>query len=312
MRQVKLVNGVLWGANVLLGVGIFVYAFYFLIFPVRPNYLKEVTEDAGGSDRGRRAPPPAEYSVLRNLVNPVVPRGVETSGAPQMSEIERVAKLLGTNRIMDRPGSDVAYLQVLPTGQFVNAYIGQPVVYRDQTINELRGWTLVRLTEAGALFTNGVKEAELKRDDISASAVGAVGRVKGPSGGGGGGPFDPDQSKSRRTAATDTHESWLVDRDEVQWAMQNVEDLLGEVALSAYPSGGVKIDSVGSFASKRGFVEGDVVKKVNGYPLRDPSDLINYANNPQFRNAGAMVVEVERAGRMYTLDFRPDFSNKQR
>ena len=305
MKQVKIINGVLWTLNVLAGAAIVVFAFQYLLFPEQENLLEKVVEDAPGSGARKTQQPPTDYSVLRNLVNPVIPRKPGQDVAQGPNELERVAKFLGGYRIADREESEVAFLLIPGVSMNVNAYRGQPISTRSSVVVELRGWTLVRLTEDGAIFTNGQREVELRRDDAAAASAAAPTTGRGgpatP-----GRPFDLSQSKSRKTASTDAHESWLVDAAEIQWANQSMEQLMADVQLSAYPSGGVKIDAAGSFAQSRGFYDNDVIKTVNGMSVRDRTDLINLTNNPQMKNAGAVVVVVERAGKPYTLDFRPD------
>lgn len=303
MRQIKLLNGFLWFLNVLLGLGIFVFAVIFLIIQKSPNHLENVREEAPGGGPRRSGQQQLDFSVLRNLPNPVVPRS-GTDGPKPKSKIEQEAKFLGGYRIEDRADSEVAFLQVIRTGQYVNAYRGETIRQRGQVVAELQGWTLKRLTASGAVFTDGQMEVELRRDDLVASMLAPAGG--GARKGKGGKEFDLAGSGSKKTASTDNHESWVIDRDEIDWAFNNVEQLLSEVALSPYSSGGVKIDAAGGFASQRGLLDGDVIKKVNGFQVKDPMDLRNLANNPQFRNAGAMVIEIERAGRVFTIDFRPE------
>ncbi|MBI2931773.1 MAG: hypothetical protein HYY16_08985 [Planctomycetes bacterium] len=302
----KLLNGLLWVANVLLGMAILVFAFQYLILFESKNHLEQVVLDAPGT--GIRTPPPAQasYKHLANLGNPVTPITGPAAVAAGPNELERVARFVGGCPVPE----EVAYLIVTSSGMGVNAYCGQEITSHGQPVSDLRGWKLVRLTRYGAFFTDGRRQIELRRDD----AMGGTTAGGGPrrSGDGDGAPFDLSQSKSRRTASTESHESWLIDRTEIDWAYNNLETLMQDVQVSAYPSGGIKIDMAGTFASQRGFFDGDVIKTVNGMAVKDRADMVNIANNPQFRNAGAMIVVVERAGRPYTLDFRPDFQRGQR
>ena len=307
MRHLKAVNVLLWVANALLGAAIVVFAFAYLLFPAQVNHLDKVIEDVPGSGTRRVSQAPADFSVLRNLGNPVTPRTAVAGAASGPNELERVAKFLGGYRIADRDASECAFLLVPASNQNVNAYRGEPITSQGQLVADLRGWTLLRLTEEGALFTNGSREVELRQDSAPASSA-----TSGAKPHGAGSPFDMAQSKSRKTASSDAHESWTIDGAEINWANGNVEALLADVQLSAYPSGGVKIDAAGAIASQRGFVDQDVIKTVNGAAVRDRADLVNMANSPQFKNAGAVVIVVERAGRPYTLDFRPDFQRGPR
>jgi hypothetical protein len=292
MRHVKLLNGLLWVANVAIGAAIVVYAFQYLLFPETDNLLKNVEMD---SNEKTKPPKQAmnDYTALKTLPNPVTPKS--PTGTPQPGE-NFPAKLLGAHPGVDEGGAAVAFLVVTTTNQGVNAYQGEPITYRGELVNELRGWTLLRLTETGADFTNGSKTVSLRRDEAAVAAMpaGPVGK-----------PFDIGQSKSKRLNMTDSTDSWTLDRAEITWAIENAEQLLSGVELSAYPNGGVKIDSAGPIAGQRGFMDGDIVKSVNGRRISDRSDLINLANDPAMKNAMALTILVERAGRPFTLDFRP-------
>jgi hypothetical protein len=257
MSKVKLSIALLWGANVLLAAGIVIFAFQYLIFTEQPQPLPT---DEGPTGRGVRQQPAqaTDYSILRNLGNPVLPRTTGPDG-PKGPDNDFKAKLVGVSGIADKPDSEVAYLQVTATNASVNAYRGEPITSQGEIVPELRGWTLVRLTEDGAIFTNGQREVPVRREaGITASAVTPGGGRTPPPAGGSGQPFELSQSKSRETNRSDTSAYWEIDRAEAEWAVGNMDELLNGVQLSPYSSGGVKIDSAGSFASQRGFMDGDV------------------------------------------------------
>ncbi len=291
MKHVKLINAALWIANVLIGGAIVVYACQYLLFPEHENLLKNVVED-GGKSQGGKPPLTTDFGPLARLSNPVtnVYKGTDTPSTGFN------ARLLGGYKIAGDDATEVAFL-LTSSNKNVNAYRGEAILHEGEIVSELRGWKLVRLTVDGAIFTDGTKEIPIRREDVSGLPTvgpGAMGKA-----------FDLAQSKTKRLQGTDSTESWSIDRDEIQWAMQNVESLLAGVQLSAYPGGGVKIDAAGPVAAQRGFMDGDVVRSVNGRGIRDRSDLINMASDPAIKNAMALTIMVERAGRPFTLDFRP-------
>ncbi len=291
MKHIKLLNGALWVANALIGGAIVVYACQYLLFPEHENLLRNVVED-GGKTQGGQAPPTTDFGPLARLSNPVT-SVIKDSGTPQSGFN---AKLLGGYKIASDDASEVAFL-LTSSNKNVNAYRGEAILHEGEVVAELRGWKLVRLTSDGAIFTDGTKEVPVRRDDAGGLATVGPGSI--------GKAFDMAQSKTKKLQGTDSTESWSIDRDEIQWAMQNVESLLTGVQLSAYPGGGVKIDAAGPVASQRGFMDGDVVRSVNGRGIRDRSDLINMASDPAIKNSMALTIMVERAGRPFTLDFRP-------
>ncbi len=282
MKQIPLANSLLWLVNACVAAVVVVFAVQNLVFAEAVNHLANVVED-GALARGPRKQEPKDYSVLRNLGNPVVPRGDGRTGGDDGTLNARFLCRFGIE------GREPAFLFLPGSNSYVNAYRGEPVTQVGAIVPELRGWVLKDFTADGALFTNGTRDVELRRDSGVAAYV----------------PPGPARWKGGVLQSADGYELRGVDPAEANWALANVDQALAGVTLSSYPSGGVRIDAAGDLGARHGFFDGDVIKSVNGVPIGSPVDLRRLVDDPRHRGLRKVMINVERAGKMFTLEFQP-------
>jgi type II secretory pathway component PulC len=296
MRSVKAANGLLWLANVAVGAGIVVFAFQYLIFPQDDNPLADVEEDASGATGGGK-PKPVDYSPVKLLPNPVEPR---ERGSGPTARPDIAGELLGTVS-SDDPDQIVAFLLVPGKNQHVNAYYKEPVTLDGAPIEEFRGWTLVRVTRDTAVFTNGAKETTLTIRGTLVSAGPASGAP--PSGT----MIDRSQVKLTKLQAGNDREVYGIDRQSIEWIMANQDQVLSEVGLTDYSGGGIQITSLqsGSIAEAAGLQQSDVIKSINGQPIKNSISLAELRNNEQLRKSGSMTISLERAGQVRSVVIQP-------
>ncbi len=293
MRPVKLGNALLWVANVTLGAAIVVFAFQFLLFRDAPNPTEGVTIDEGG----RAAGPPksqTDYSPIKNVPNPVEPRP-QGSGPSSPSSIR--ADLQGTNQSAD-PAWIFAFLSV--SGKGVTAFYDEPVTFDGSVVADLAGWKLKKVTATSATFSNGTREETLTMTSgASGTAMtpGAIGPI----------PGGVERGKVQALSKTNDREHYSVDRNTAQWAIENQEKILSEIALQDYTGGGIQITSIasGSIAGEAGLQQYDVIKSLNGQPVTNSMSLNDLKNNAQLRNQNQLVITVERGGTTKTIVIQP-------
>jgi len=73
LHDVKLLNRILWGVNVLLGAGIVVFSIQYLLRAQDAGYLKDLKRDDDSSPTIVKAPDPGD-GALKSLSNPVEKR----------------------------------------------------------------------------------------------------------------------------------------------------------------------------------------------------------------------------------------------
>jgi hypothetical protein len=299
MINAKRANALLWTGNVLLIIGIVAFAFQYLIFPE----LKTHQDDPPVTVPPLTQPnDPTDTTALGKLPNPLLPptgpMGKEGPRGP--------VRLIGTDRILDDPKADTAYLE-LPTRRLnVNAYVGEPV--RDDStgveVPELSGWKLKSVTPKSALFSSPTGDVTLQLEEFVATP-GAIGPAVLP-GNMMGQPWETSKftTKKDATRTTESQEAWTMDRKEVEWAAANVDSILRDVSLEPYAGGGLKINALpeSGFAAERGLKAGDVIRSVNSQPIESIAKLGEVMKGLS-KNATTLTVQVDRSGRIYTLTY---------
>lgn len=103
---------------------------------------------------------------------------------------------------------------------------------------------------------------------------------------------------------------WRVPRSEFEMVKEKGQDLLKSVDVSDYSYGGnktgLKINFIeqNSFVGDRGFKKGDVVIKVNGYPVKSQSDLMQWVSANEKRLQNSVAVTVLRQGQEKTIKYQ--------
>lgn len=309
MRQIKFLNALLWIFNVLLGAGIVAFAFQFILFQKVENYFEELEKQPAEPEEE------APVAVQRNnfevckISNPMhAPEEAKVEVKPT-TPIEQIATLVGTLTNETQPTEVGAFLK-MKNAKEARAWYGEPIMFTEgESVSELAGWKLVSVTARSATFTNGSQKATLT---IAEPTIGLSGPMGGPFDSTQArpieeGPYDPSQFTSRKLQADQNREVWGIDEREVEWAAENVDEILNsQVSVSPHPTGGVRVDSVasGSVVEARGIRPGDLIRSVNGIAVSSMEDARNLMNSPQFQSSTNMVLTIERAGRIVTIDYR--------
>jgi hypothetical protein len=305
VQNVRVLNGLLWILNGLLGVGILGFSYRYLIAQ-DPNYLGEMRWDEGPV----QAPPPpvrVPEGPLKSLHNPIEKGSPEgpVGGAPSFR-----ATLKGTIASERDPKRSVAFLKSQARNSELVAYMDEEIGENGKPSDEFRGWKLQEVGKDYAVFSNGAQKQILTLD---LSAPPSPGAAPGAALGGGVGPrssqsYSSAQFKSRLLASSDSRHVWGIDPDEIEWAIQNQESLMDQAfQVSPAGGGGVKIDNImaGTIGAARGLMPGDIVRDVNGQPLNTIADMRNLLNNPSMRQQTGMRLTIERAGRPVVIEYKP-------
>jgi len=311
VNDVKLLNRILWGVNVLLGVGIVVFSFQYLLFAPDAKYLKDFKQE-DDSPTPVKGPTDTGDGALRTLPNPVERRVVDTGAK---ASVDFKATLKGTLPSEKEPQRGVAFIKSTGRNVELVAYVGDEILHEGKPFDEFRGWTLTSVSKDRALFTSkSGQKAELVLDQAITPVPGGVG---GPSGGpaaGGrstakaGQAYQSDQYKSRLLASADSRQVWGMDQDEIEWVSQNAEQIMDrDFQVAPYAGGGLRIENVnaGTVGAARGLVAGDVLREVNGQPLNNIADVRTLMNNPAMKQQTGLRLTIERAGKPVVIEYRP-------
>lgn len=332
LKSVKMVNGSLWILNMLLCLVVAVYAFNFLIFPEKVDLLAGLPQEKPrGQVKARRDPHhnKANYQSIWNLLNPIekiVVRTAETPKPQPSVNLESMLEIEGTWPNQDDPKRAAAFLKYLPSSKSIFASYGKPILDPDgQPISQLAGVQVVEVYARKVVFNvNGVRVELKAKEDTDAltgtspvsltpthpshrdtttplpAPVDTTGEPKVA--------YDPANYQTHKTfERPDGGSTWEVDAKERDWITQHQGYVLEqELSLVPYADGGVKIDSIkgNSIVAARGFMPGDVVKSVNGKPVRGLADAKLLTNDPAIKNASTLTVVVDRAGKLITMDYR--------
>jgi hypothetical protein len=312
LNDVKLLNRILWGVNILLGAGIVVFSFMFLL---RESDAKAYMKDFRQEDDSPSAPVRAQDNsdgALKTLSNPIEKR----ERAPDLAaQAQFKATLKGTLPSEKDPKSGVAFIKSTTRNVELVAYMGDEILQEGKPFDEFRGWTLQSVTKDRAVFaTKTGQKVELTIDQAITPP---------PAGGGPGGPamapgvrggarsgqaYQSDQYKSRLLASADSRQVWGMDQDEIEWVSQNAEQIMDrDFQVAPYAGGGIRIESVnaGTIGAARGLLAGDVLREVNGQPLNNISDVRSLMNNQAMKQQTGLRLTIERAGKPVVIEYRP-------
>jgi hypothetical protein len=310
VNDAKLLNRLLWGLNVLLGAGILVFSFQYLLRASDNSLLKDLKQD----DDGPRGPVKARDEgdgALKTLTNPVEKRFAKSTD-PLDPPFKAVLK--GTLPSEREPKRGVAFIKSPARNVELVAYVDEELLQDGKPYEEYRGWTLASVSRDRALFVSKKGEkVELSIDlsiSVPASGPGA-GPAAGPATARGsriGAAYMSESYKSRLLASADTRQVWGLDQDEIDWAGQNADQILDrDFQVSPYAGGGLRLEGVtaGSIGAARGLLAGDVLREVNGQALNNISDIRTLMNNPTMKTQTGLRLSIERAGKPIVIEYRP-------
>jgi hypothetical protein len=307
VNDVKILNRVLWGVNILLGAGIVLFSFQYLLLAPEAKYLKDFKQEDDSSapapvvDRGDGA--------LKTLVNPVEKRQIQVS----QSSSDFKATLKGTLPSEKDPSRGVAFIKSQSRNQELVAYVGDEILHEGKPFDEFRGWTLASVTKDRAIFTSkSGQKAELVIDQAFAAPPASGAPAPGPVGRAGaqrtGQAYTADGYKSRLLASADSRQVWGMDQDEIDWASQNVEQIMDrDFQVAPYAGGGLRIENVnsGTIGAARGLMAGDVIREVNGQPLNSIADVRQLMNSGAMQKQTGLRLTIERTGKPVVIEYRP-------
>jgi hypothetical protein len=312
LNDVKLLNRLLWGVNILLGAGIVVFSFMYLL---RESDAKSYMKDFRQEDDSPSAPvrgPDNGDGALKTLSNPIEKREVK---GPETAQSQFKASLKGTLPSEKDPKSGVAFIKSIARNVELVAYIGDEILQEGKPFDEFRGWTLASVTKDKAVFTTktGLKAELFINDAPTPPPAGGAG---GPSpaqpgaraGARAGQAYQSEGYKSRLLASADSRQVWGMDQDEIEWVTQNAEQIMDrDFQVAPYAGGGLRIESVnaGTIGAARGLLAGDVLREVNGQPLNNIADVRQLMNNQTMKQQTGLRLTIERAGKPVVIEYRP-------
>lgn len=283
-----LARRLLWSLNGVLAAAILIFTARYLAYPPKVDRLTGV--DPRWSDATPQAalPPPPNEDALRTLRNPLQPSGGPTPASrPSMT----LKGALPTGE----SGRAAVFIKV--GAMETLARLGEGILKDGRPVQEFAGWRLTDVWKDRAVFTNLLGERfEIAIDSTDESATLPIR---------GGEAYDPGLYRSRRLASSEGKEIWAIDELEIGWAGRHAESILDrEIQLSLHAGGGLRIDRLeaGSIGTARGLQAGDVVREIDGRPLRSLADLRSIlAASPRH----VLQLTLERAGRTLVLEYRP-------
>jgi hypothetical protein len=310
VHDVKLLNRFLWGFNILLGAGIVVFSFQYLLRAADP---KEHMRDFKVEDDSPAAPVKAQDNgdgALKSLSNPVEKR--ERAGTGTV-DVPFKATLKGTLPSEKDPTRAVAFIKSTGRNAELVAYVGEEILQEGKPFDEFRGWMLEAVAKDRAVFINRKNERVTLTIDQAITpppggasppgALGSAGKTQRI-----GQAYTSETYKSRLLASADSRQVWGMDQDEIEWASQNAEQIMDrDFQVAPYAGGGLRLESVntGTIGAARGLLAGDVLREVNGQPLNNIADVRTLMNNPAMKQQTGLRLTIERAGKPVVIEYRP-------
>lgn len=308
MNDVKLLNRCLWALNLLLGAGIVLFAFQYLLRAQDSKYLKDFKVDDDTAPAPKPQADPGD-SALRTVSNPVEKKDIQAPAAQTAFK----ATLKGTLPSEKDPTRGLAFIKSPARNVDMVAYYGEEILFDGKPFEEYRGWSLTAVGKDRATFTSKAgQKVELTIDQTIAPVPGgAASGAAAPAASGRsriGQAYAVDTYKSRLLASAEGRQVWGMDQDELEWAAQNADQILDrDFQVSPYAGGGLRIENVtaGSIGATRGLMAGDVLREVNGQPLNNISDVRGMMNNPAMKSQPGLRLTIERAGKPVVVEYRP-------
>ncbi|MBI2920414.1 MAG: PDZ domain-containing protein [Planctomycetes bacterium] len=294
MKRLALATNLTWGLNFVAAFGIFLFAFVFILFPPRrpkSEYAK--------LEKSSRPPAKKEEVLDRGRFAPVWAQrlgDVTVKATAGPSGLETKVEVAGVMKATERKKS-LAFVNILSGGEQQRVKEGDSVL----------GARVKEIRSASVVFDDGGKEIELftKRAALNMKVVPGKKPVEGSKG------TAPGDFKTKKTGETAERVDWELDARELDYATKNLDTLLGQVKLRPYAveggeMAGLAIDEVtpGSLAAERGFLNGDVVKAVDGQVLASVEDLKKMASAPGMEEKDSITITVERSGRKIEMVFK--------
>ncbi len=302
MKPAALLNVVLWCTNILLIVGIFVYVYIYFVNPSSgPKVdLVNLKKGSGGGYGGGGGYRPPNYAAIAKVPNPITKEDTVIDPVDHGPSAFQ-ATLVGTFP------PDFVFLKVANDEETL-AEIGKKILVKEAEV--LRGWRLVECYTDHAVFTDGRRRETLKLTIPTIGAGGPIGSGMNRKGQN----YDPKNFNTRKIHSSASREVWLMDPNEIQWAMQNFESEMESKVTVSPTSNGLRITSInsGSIGISRGLKTNDVLRSVNGHAMKSLADIKKMQNDPRNQRRRSMTLIVQRSGRNVVLEYRTASKSEDR
>ena len=299
MKSAKQLTVAFWTLNILLGLAIVAYAATAFIGR-RDDPLKDIRDAGAEAGRGpaagasyvRDIAPMQRVAVIENKTRTAVP-------GPSVN----LGEFISLISVM----SDTASFQLTsdPSTQFwmdPGDAVDRVLQGRlpDDAVARTKGWKVKTLLKAEkkVVFINDKQEEQFLLVGTPADLTGIDPTLAGRA-------FNAGDYQTKETLSHPTRKSFLMDPNEINWAIANQDAVLANDAAFAPVDGGLRMSYVrpGSVLQARGFAADDVIQRVNGLPIASLEDVRNLKTNPQFQNARVVSVVVNRAGQQVYLTY---------
>ncbi len=119
-------------------------------------------------------------------------------------------------------------------------------------------------------------------------------------------PVVQKKYQTRKIHSSASREVWMMDPNEIQWAMQNFESEMKSKVTVSPTSKGLRITSINSkrIGIFRGLKANDVLRSMNGHSVKSLADIKKIQNDPRNRRRPSMTLVVHRDGRNMVLEYR--------
>lgn len=301
MKAAKQITVAFWVMNSLLGIAIVAYAATSFMGRREDPLadLRDPAVDGGGpapvSAYSREIGPMQRVAVIENKQ-----RTINPAPSVNLAQYIIVVSIMDSTLASFQMVADRNVQMWMGPGDDVERSLSGRVPNLD--VAPTKGWRVKELLQADkkVTFTNGREEQTLlvgTAADVAGvdqSLAGFVGKA-----------YNAGDYQTKETLSHPTRKSYLVDPNEINWALANQETVMTQDAAFAPVEGGLRMTFVrpGSILQSRGFEADDVIQRVNGLPIGSLEDIRNLKTNPQFQNARVVSVVVNRAGQQVYLTY---------
>ncbi|MBI3099228.1 MAG: hypothetical protein HYY93_13455 [Planctomycetes bacterium] len=305
------INQWVWVANVGLAVAIFVFATVFILIPPKRDASGATLDDivVPNADEASDAPRRPNLDFYKPIWKWCEKIDVPTA-AQTHPPLDTLLGIQGLKENRKDPKRSCAFVTLIRTRETKNAYIGDTL--EGAKVTAIIGPDTVEFDYYGS---------RVKLTMLHGAAL--------PSGTGLGGRRAEAGSRSGAKPATPTLEvpdyrkqnfqtkedpnapgHWLVDPREKEFILSNDAGILNQVEWHPYrtPSGqmsGMMIDKIqdSSIIAGRGFKQGDIIRTVDGNAINSFEQAQQLMKDSAMRGKSSVVIEVERGGRPFKMQF---------
>jgi len=325
--SVKGLRKILWVANTLLVLGIVAYAlFFFILGGVRkqgvrtPEKLltKRNLPEAAPDVKTDKVLPFDTYSVIYQIVidgePPVVEKPIDPgAAAPEVPPIAEDYNLLWV-AVSTSPLGSYAHLEHKASKKIYAVQVGEFVEYVRTGTRVDGDWKLVAVSAIPSpwradFIQDGSEEKvtiEQVREEPGELGTGPIAKVKDIVANSGHGvglvEKQPRDRPTRELVEIRKNEFNVPPEEEAWWGEYGEEEITDKVAFEVHKVKGkasglmFKTIDKGSMMQRRGVKSGDILKSINGKPVKSRQGIINYLNK-EGKGLKRYTVVIERNGK---------------